>query len=150
METLKYKIITSEKQYMKYCSTLEELVFNTHKTKSMKEEIALLTLLIEKWDSEHTIFDELNPVELLISLMKDHKMKSYQLAELLNVSEGSVSDMLHYRRGLSKDSIRIIAAHFKLNQEAFNRPYKLKSGTNNRLKNTNPAFKQKARGLAHR
>jgi len=135
---------------MKYCSTLEELVFNTHKTKSMKEEIALLTLLIEKWDSEHTIFDELNPVELLISLMKDHKMKSYQLAELLNVSEGSVSDMLHYRRGLSKDSIRIIAAHFKLNQEAFNRPYKLKSGTNNRLKNTNPAFKQKARGLAHR
>jgi HTH-type transcriptional regulator/antitoxin HigA len=150
METLKYKIINSEKQYKKYCGILEELVFSTQKTKSDKEEIALLTLLIEKWDEEHNIFNELDPVELLVSLMKDHNMKSYQLADLLNVSEGSVSDMLHYRRGLSKNSIRILAQHFKLDQEAFNRPYKLKSeNTSTRLK-VQAVRKSKKRDYAHK
>lgn len=147
---MKYKIITSEKQYFSYCKTLEDLVFNHQKTKQIKEEIAMLNLLIKKWDEEHNIFEELNPIELLKSLMKDHKMKAYQLADLLDVSEGLVSDILSYKKGLSKESIRIIAAHFKLNQEAFNRPYKLKPGTNNRVKNTSHAFKQKTRGLAHK
>ncbi|MBN8692575.1 MAG: transcriptional regulator [Bacteroidetes bacterium] len=129
METLKYKIITSEKQYFNYCKVLEELVFTSQKNKQIKEEIALLNLLIKKWDDEHSDFTELNPVELLKSLMKDHKMKAYQLANLLEVSEGLVSDMLSYKKGLSKESIRILALHFKLKQEAFNRPYKLKAAT---------------------
>jgi len=32
---------------------------------------------------------------------------------------------LHYKKGLSKDVIRKLAAHFKVSQEAFNRPYAL-------------------------
>ena len=69
METLKYKLITSEKQYDKYCQTLEELVFSSYKTKDIKEEISLLTLLIEKWDEEHTIFNDVDPICLLQSFM---------------------------------------------------------------------------------
>ena len=125
METLKYKIITSEKQYDKYCKTLEELVFSLQKTKAMKDEIALLTLLIEKYDEEHYGSELAEPIVLLKSLMKDHKMKAVDLANLLDVSEGLVSDMLNYKKGLSKDTIRILSEKFKLNQEAFNRPYEL-------------------------
>ncbi len=136
METLKYKVITSEKQYSKYCKALEDLVFIAPKTKSIKEEIALLTLLIEKWNSEHNMFQELDPIEILKSLMKDHQLKSIQLAELLGVSEGLVSDMLHYKKGLSKDTIRILSEYFKLKQEAFNKPYKLIIPSNLNLKNT--------------
>lgn len=126
METLKYKIIKAEKQYDKYCKKLEELVFSSRKTKIMEEEIALLTLLIEKYDEEHNIFDNVDPIELLKSLMKDHKMKAVDVAKLLQVSEGLVSDMLNYKKGLSKDTIRILSEKFKLNQEAFNRPYELR------------------------
>ncbi|MEO5782805.1 MAG: transcriptional regulator [Ginsengibacter sp.] len=125
METLKYKVITSDKQYDKYCKTLEELVFSSSKSKATKDEIALLTLLIEKYDSENNTFDDADPIELLKSLMKDHKIKAVDLAGLLNVSEGLISDILHYKKGLSKESIRILSERFKLNQEAFNRPYKL-------------------------
>ena len=57
--------------------------------------------------------------------MKDHKIKAVQLAKMLNVSEGLVSDILHYKKGLSKETIRILSDKFKLNQEAFNRPYNL-------------------------
>jgi HTH-type transcriptional regulator/antitoxin HigA len=125
METLKYKVITSDKQYDKYCRILEELVFSPSKTKAMNDEIDLLTLLIEHYDAEHNTFKNSDPVELLRSLMKDHKMKAVDLAGLLEVSEGLVSDILKYKKGLSKKSIRILSERFKMRQEAFNRPYQL-------------------------
>jgi HTH-type transcriptional regulator/antitoxin HigA len=125
METLKYKVISSDKQYDKYCRILEELVFSPSKTKAMNDEINLLSLLIEKYDEEHNTFKVADPVELLKSLMKDHKMKAVDLARLLEVSEGLVSDILKYKKGFSKKSIRILSERFKMRQEAFNRPYKL-------------------------
>jgi len=126
MKALKYKIISSDSQYNKYCKILEELAFSSTKTRTVKDEIALLTLLIEKYDEEKNISQLPDPVELLKSLMKDHKLKAVGLAKLLNVSEGLVSDMLHYKKGLSKDTIRILSERFKLNQQAFNRPYELR------------------------
>jgi HTH-type transcriptional regulator/antitoxin HigA len=127
METLKYKVIKSEKQYNEYCQTLHDLNFSTtRKTKTIEDEMELLTFLIEKYDEEHSNFEKIEPIPLLKALMKDHKMKAVDLANLLNVSEGLVSDMLNYKKGLSKDTIRILSERFKLNQEAFNRPYELK------------------------
>lgn len=126
MQALKYKVITSNKQYDNYCKSLEELVFSTPKTKAINEEISLLTLLIEKYDADHNSFVDADPIELLKSLMKDHTMKAVDLANLLDVSEGLVSDILNYKKGLSKETIRILSEKFKLRQEAFNRPYELR------------------------
>lgn len=149
METLKYKVVSSEKQYYNYSKILEELIFGAPKTRQVKDEIALLTLLIEKWDQGHNIFETLDPIELLKSLMKDHKIKSFQLAELLDVSEGLVSDMLNYKKGLSKETIRILADYFKLNQETFNRPYKLVSPLNSHLRNASVMNTSKKLVAAH-
>lgn len=125
METLKYKIIKTDTQYNRYCDALELLVDSGKKTKAVQDEIELLTLLIEKYDAEHNTFDDADPIELLKSLMKDYKMKAVDIAKLLDASEGLVSDMLNYKKGLSKDTIRIFSEKFKLNQEAFNRSYEL-------------------------
>lgn len=136
METLKYKVIKTEKQYDEYCQTLHDLDFsNKKKSKKIEEEIDLLTLLIEKYDEEHNIFDEQDPVELLKSLMKDHKLKSINLANKLNVSPGLVSDIINYKKGFSKEIIRQLAVLFKLSQEAFNRPYKLLVPEKSQLRN---------------
>ena len=126
MAAFQYKIIKTDAQYNKYCDILETLVDGGKKTKAVQEEIELLTLLIEKYDADHNSFDDASPIELLKSLMKDHKMKAVEMAKLLNVSEGLVSDILNYKKGLSKGTIRILSERFKLNQEAFNRPYELK------------------------
>ena len=99
----------------------------------MQDEIELLTVLIEKYDSEHNSFDEAGPVELLLYLMRDHKMKAIDLAKLLQVSEGLVSDILHYKKGLSKEVIRKLAERFKVSQAAFNRPYQLKTTEKDRV-----------------
>src|SRR5665647_1982651 len=107
MEPLQYKIIKTDTQYNKYCNILESLVDGGKKSKAIQDEVELLTLLIEKYDEEHNTFDDADPIELLKSLMKEHKMKAVDLAKLLYVSEGLVSDMLNYKKGLSKATIRI-------------------------------------------
>ncbi|MFI5187676.1 MAG: type II toxin-antitoxin system HigA family antitoxin [Chitinophagales bacterium] len=135
MATLKYKVITSKAQYKAYSNTLEDLVFSGAKDRNTKDEIALLTLLIEKWDAAHNTFEELDPVQLLHSLMDDHNMKAKDLVDLLGISKGYVSDILNYKKGLSKDVIRKLADHFKISQEAFNRPYKLVVPENSHFRN---------------
>ncbi len=130
METLKYKIIKSKTQYKTYCKKLEEIISGNKQSKSAKEEVELLTFLIEKYDEEHNTFEQLDPIQLLHVLMNDHKLKAKDLVEILDVSKGMVSDILHYKKGLSKDIIRTLASHFKVSQEAFNRLYKLKTGYN--------------------
>lgn len=59
--------------------------------------------------------------------MADHNIKHKDLVDVLVISKGYVSDILNYKKGLSKEVIRKLASHFKISQEAFNRPYKLKS-----------------------
>ncbi|MBN8686608.1 MAG: hypothetical protein J0M10_06310 [Chitinophagales bacterium] len=80
-----------------------------------------ITETSSKYDEENDPLADADPVTLLKSLMNEHEMKAADLARLLNVSEGLVSDMLHYRKGFSKKSILILSRHFKLRQEAFNR-----------------------------
>ena len=132
---LKYKVITSKAQYKEYSSSLGDLVFSGAKDRNTKDEIALLTLLIEKWDAEHGTFEDLDPVQLLRSLMDEHNMKAKDLVNILDISKGYVSDILNYKKGLSKDVIRKLSDHFKLSQEAFNRPYQLVVPENSRLRN---------------
>ncbi|MBP6236162.1 MAG: hypothetical protein KA270_03430 [Saprospiraceae bacterium] len=55
--------------------------------------------------------------------------------EMEVLSKGTISKMLIYNKGLSKETIRILATHFKLNQEIFNQPYKLENDINRKIKN---------------
>ena len=127
MEVLKYKVISSNTQYKKYSKTLENLILSKFKNKNLTDEIALLTLLIEKWGNDHNSFNELDPVQLLQSLMNSHQLKAKDLVDMLGVSKSYVSEILNYRKGFSKVVIRKLASHFKVSQEAFNRSYVLKS-----------------------
>jgi HTH-type transcriptional regulator / antitoxin HigA len=130
MSALKYIVIKSRQQYDDYCQDLENLIESDDHQVDLGDEIELLTLLIEKWDSEHSTFNETDPVELLHFLMNENDLKAKDLVAILGVSKGLVSDILNYKKGISKDIIRILSKHFKVSQEAFNRPYKLKNIVN--------------------
>ena len=123
METLLYKVIKTKKQYYAYCNKLEELVKGDN-TKH-QDEIELLTLLIEKWDEQHNTFDDADPIEILQYLMEVNNLKSVDMVSLLGVSKSLFSDILNYRRGLSKEVIRKLSQRFKVSQSLFNKPYKL-------------------------
>ena len=129
MEKLLYRIIKSKTQYKSYCALLEELIFSGMKDRETKDKIALLELLIEKWEKENLLIADIDPIELLLSLMEEHELKAKDLVQLVGKSKGYISDILHYKKGLSKDVIRSLAGYFKIDQEGFNRPYKLRNAS---------------------
>ena len=133
MELLKYTIIKSRKQYDKYCNVLESLVVVD--SKNVQDEIELLNLLIEKWDIENNSFSDLNPVELIKVLMDENNLKSKDLVGILNLSKGTVSKILNYHKGLSKDTIRKLSQYFKVSQDVFNRQYRLVNEVNKHFRN---------------
>lgn len=140
MATLKYKVITSKARYKAYCQQLEQLVFSGLKDRDTKDEIALLTVLIQKWDAEHSTLIELDPVQLLYSFMNDHDLKAKDLVAIAGISKGYVSDILRYKKGFSKEVTRKLATYFKVSQEAFNRPYPLQLPGNTPSRNTKKAL----------
>jgi len=95
------------------------------KSSEQQDIIDYLTLLIEKWDEEHNTFTDADPIDLLRYLMGENKLKSVELAKPLSISASLMSDILRYRRGLSKGIIRMLAERFAVNLELFNKPYKL-------------------------
>jgi len=131
---IKYTTIKSRSQYDHYCDQLETLL-TQNINEALQDEIDLLTLLIEKYDEEHNTFKETDPITLLRSFMHDHHLKPQDITGILGISKGYVSDILNYKKGLSKEVIRKLADHFKVKQEAFNRPYKLVSPINAHLRN---------------
>lgn len=131
MEALKYTIIKNLKQYDKYCNILENLISEDNN----QDEIELLTLLIEKWDEEHNTFNDSDPIEILKALMKEHNLKAKDLVNILDLSKGTISKVLNYQKGLSKVTIRRLSDFFKVSQEAFNRPYRLKNEANKQFRN---------------
>ncbi len=133
METLKFTIIKNKEQYDKYCDLLEDLVaFDNMK---VQDEVDLLTLLIEKWDNEHNTFSDLDPIEIIKSLMLEHNLKAKDLVEILDLSKGTISKILNYHKGISKDTIRRLSNYFKVTQETFNRPYRLINEVNRHFRN---------------
>jgi HTH-type transcriptional regulator/antitoxin HigA len=136
MKELLYTVVKNELQYRRYCRRLEGLTNQPFKTRFENEEIDLLTVLIERYESEFIVKEELDPIQLLRSFMKANYIRPVDLVRILNCSKGLVSDILNYKRGLSKESIRILSAHFKLRQEALNRPYTLLEKKKKRIKAT--------------
>ena len=124
MNQLKYTVIKSEQQYQAYCNSLEKLIIANESDN--QDEIELLTLLIEKWDEESNVFNDLDPIEILKSLMSEHNLKAKDLVNILQVSKGTISKILNYQKGISKENIRKLSNYFKVSQEAFNRSYLLK------------------------
>jgi len=130
MKELKYTLIKNRKQYNEYATILEDLVFSKNKTKDMKNEIELLTLLIEKWDEEHNTLRDVDPVTLLKYLMVENNINQTELVSLLGITKGLVSEILNYKKGMSKEVIRKLSARFKVSQEAFNKSYPLETNRN--------------------
>jgi HTH-type transcriptional regulator/antitoxin HigA len=75
-----------------------------------------IATFIEKYEAEHhSISDiKLKPLELIRSLMAEHSMNASDLGRLLG-DRSLGSRVLSGQRELSKEHIRILAHHFRIN-----------------------------------
>lgn len=132
-----YTIIRTNEQYMVYCNDLEKMTskYKVIQSNDLLDMIDTITLLIERYDEENSHLNEIDPIQLLKSLMDDNNLKQKDLASLLHVSKGHLSDILNYKKGLSKNIIRILSDRFKVRQSAFNKSYKLSAEINKHYRN---------------
>lgn len=124
--SLKYRKIKTEKQYKEYSQALKQLLLSGKTDRETEDEIELLTLLIDTYQDETSKLKEVDPVQLVKYLMKENNLTQADLTGILGISKSYLSEILNYKKGLSKDIIRKLATHFKLSQEVFNREYKLR------------------------
>jgi HTH-type transcriptional regulator/antitoxin HigA len=125
MANLKYTVVKSDSQYYKYCDILDELVQSGLNSSDAINEYELLYLLISDWDNKHSLGPDLDPVELIKALMEEHNLNQTKLADIADIGKSYMSQILHYKKRMSKKVIRNIANYFKINQENLNRPYSL-------------------------
>ena len=125
---MKYKRIYTIEQYNEYCNVYEKLIMKN--SEKYSDEIDLLELLIEDYDNR-TIEsigkkEDMNPVEVLQHLMDENKLTRAELARQLNVSRQLITEILNYKRNISKKMIAKLSDRFKMQQTAFSREYELK------------------------
>jgi HTH-type transcriptional regulator/antitoxin HigA len=92
-----YTIIRTDQQYMTYCNDLEKMTsdYKINSSDVLLDMIDTIALFIEKYDEEHSQLNEVDPIRLLKSLMNDNNLKQKDLADLLKVSKGHLSDILN-------------------------------------------------------
>lgn len=64
-------------------------------------------------------YQQLSPLELLHSFMHDHKLKQVDLAKILNVSSGVISEIVNGKRKLTTDHCVKLGQHFKVDAGLF-------------------------------
>lgn len=127
---MEFKRIKNLKQYNKYTELYEELLYKG--LKKDVDRIDLLELLIEDFDNktiqEIGIPEKMNPVELLVYLLEENNLNKSELARQLNVSRQLITEIINYKRNISKRMVMKLSERFKIKPAAFTQEYELKEG----------------------
>jgi HTH-type transcriptional regulator / antitoxin HigA len=112
------KVITSEKQYEDYVSTLLELERSESSPPAVQNFAELLTLLIEAYEENHYAVPDASPVEVLRELISANNLRHKDLAPLLG-SESIVSEILSGKREHNKRQIKKLSTRFNVSPAVF-------------------------------
>jgi len=88
-------------------------------------EIDYLSLLIDAYVEKHFHIAQPNPVEHLKYILENKHMKQQELAKLLGISKGTLSNILNYRKKLSIDMIRVLHCKLKISYDILMEDYEL-------------------------
>jgi len=124
-ERMKYFKIKTIEQYKEYLTQLNHL--KSLKNKEEFNQIELLEILLNEYQERETgaFYTTLNPVELLRFILQNREISQNQLAEGVNISKQLISDVLNYRRNISKKMVLKLSTYFNLPQELFSKKYNL-------------------------
>ena len=127
VDIMKYKRIHGLDQYNEYCNVYERFVLKD--SGKHAEEVDLLELLIEDFDNRTIALigksDDMNPVEVLQYLIDENNISKAELARQLNVSRQLITEIINYKRNISKKMIMKLSERFKMRPIAFSREYEL-------------------------
>jgi HTH-type transcriptional regulator / antitoxin HigA len=112
------RIIRSDKQLERYTDVLFELTSLTKPTVAEIETINLLSLLIDKYESERFPIQASSPIEVLNFLMEQNGLQQRDLMEELG-SESNVSLILSGKRNLTLPHMQRLSRRFGVPASVF-------------------------------
>ena len=68
----------------------------------------------------------MNPVELLVYLLEENKLNKSEFARQLNVSRQLITEIINYKRNISKRMVMKLSERFRIKPAAFSQEYELK------------------------
>lgn len=137
---MKYSKIKTPDQYKEYLEEYHFIRFD--KKGNNEEELELLELLMDEYQNRVTgkFYSSLNPVELIRFMLYNNDITQNQLAEDIQISKQLLSDILNYRRNISKKLVLKLSGYFSFPQEMFSKKYDLKSNKK-QMKKTKDNYK---------
>jgi HTH-type transcriptional regulator / antitoxin HigA len=111
-------LIRSEEQLVRYTEALFQLTAKGRLAAAEEEAVALLTLLIERYESERYPVPDASPGEVLRFLLDHNELTQRDIAEELG-SETTVSLVLAGKRPLTREHIEKLSRRFHVSPAVF-------------------------------
>ena len=111
-------LIHSDEELADYTKALFELTAKANRTRDEVEAIELLTLLIERYESEHYPVPDADPVAVLRFLLERNGLSQRDIAAELG-SESTVSLILAGKRRLNLNHIERLSERFHVSPAVF-------------------------------
>ena len=97
---------------------MERFTAQEHVTEAEEKLIALLTVLIEKFENQYYPVLDVGPLDIIRHLMEEHNLRQKDLVDVFG-TESIVSDVLNGKREINKEHIRRLSERFKVSPAVF-------------------------------
>ena len=111
-------LIHSEEELAEYTAALFKLTKKSCPTPEEEEAIELLTLLIERYETNRYPVPEADPLDILRFLLRQNGLRQRDIATELG-SESTVSLVLSGKRQLNRDHIARLSRRFHVSPSVF-------------------------------
>ncbi|HHH52902.1 MAG TPA: helix-turn-helix domain-containing protein [Bacteroidetes bacterium] len=121
---MEIKPIKNENDYQKALERLK-VIFDAKKNTKEGDELEILSILIDKYESENYPIDLPDPIEAIKFRMEQMGMKQKDLAEIVGF-KSRVSEILNRKRKLTLDMIRKISSSLRIPTDVLIQEYNKK------------------------
>ena len=103
---MQYKIIKTEAEYRKALKRVEQ-IFDARKKTMLGDELELLTMLIDKYESEKYPIEMPDPIDAIVFRMEQMGYTQTDLAAIIGL-KSRASEILNKKRKLTLEMIRLL------------------------------------------
>lgn len=121
IETMKLKPIKTEDDYIRAMTRLEK-IFDAKKDSKEGDELEILAILIEKYESENFPIGMPDPIEAIKFRMEQLGYNQNDLAEIIGL-KSRASEILNRKRKLSLEMIRKLSAKLHISSDVLIQAY---------------------------
>jgi HTH-type transcriptional regulator / antitoxin HigA len=112
------RLIRNDKELAEYTRVLFDLTAKPNRSHAEQDAIELMTLLVERYESERFPLPEAEPADVLRLLLESNGLSQRDIAPELG-SEATVSLVLSRKRQLTRDHIARLSRRFQVSPAVF-------------------------------